>query len=376
MLSVERSIPSSGGMSAAAKKGFAPADSSLDTQSDTFGSGISRRRLLKVSGLAGLGLALAGCGGTAPAASAPAGAKASASALPKLTVAYASVNGAQWPEWMAVATNAWQAHGLDVDLRYLEGDVGTKSLVAKQVDVLLQSAQGMLTANLNGGLDLVYVGSLYNHQQFALMVAPSIKTAADLKGKGFASDKPGTAVDFAARQLLKQLGLTLSDVTVYQVGVSQALVTALLSGQTVAAPLAPPNSFTVEAKGFHAITDLYKLPTQAGGAIVSKARVDELSSRLAPFLLGLRDGIRAFNSQKELAIKVLQEQTKQTDADILQRTYDFYKTSTPFQEDLKPSLEGLQALLDFNAETVLPQARNANPEQFVDMRILEKLPKS
>src|SRR5581483_10998802 len=144
----------------------------------------------------------------------------------------------------------------------------------------------------------------------------------------------------------------------------------------MAAPLAPPNSFTVEAKGFYALTDLYKLPTQAGGPIVSKARLDELAPRLAPFLLGLRDGIRAFNTQRELAIKVLQEQTKQTDTDILQRTYDFYKTTTPFQEDLQPSLEGLKALLDFNAETVLPQAKNARPEQFVDLRVLEKLPRS
>jgi hypothetical protein len=159
------------------------------------------------------------------------------------------------------------------------------------------------------------------------------------------------------------------------VGVSQALVTALLSGQTVAAPLAPPNSFTVEAQGCHLLTDLYKLPTQAGGAIVSRARIDALAPRLAPFLEAMRDGIRAFNSQRELAIQVLREKTKQTDEGILQRTYDFYKTQTPFQEDLQPSLVGLQALLDFNAETVLPAAKDAKPEQFVDTRVLAQLGK-
>jgi ABC-type nitrate/sulfonate/bicarbonate transport system substrate-binding protein len=225
-------------------------------------------------------------------------------------------------------------------------------------------------------LDLVYVGSFYNHQQFALMVGPSVKSAADLKGKGFASDKPGTAVDFATRQLLNQLGLTPNDVVIHQVGVSQALVTALISGQTLAAPLAPPNSFQVEAQGFHLLTDLYKLPTQAGGAIVSRARIEELTPRLTPFLEAMRDGIRAFNSQRDLAIKVLQEQTKQTDADILQRTYDFYKSATPFQEDLQPSLVGLQALLDFGAETTLPAAKNAKPEQFVDTRVLARLAKA
>ena len=52
------------------------------------------------------------------------------------------------------------------------------------------------------------------------------------------------------RELLTQLSLKPSDVEARQVGVSQALVTALLSGQTVAAPLAPPNSFQVEAQGY------------------------------------------------------------------------------------------------------------------------------
>jgi ABC-type nitrate/sulfonate/bicarbonate transport system substrate-binding protein len=304
-------------------------------------------------------------------------AASSAAATPgqRLKVAYASTNGAQWPHWLADATHAWTDRGLSVDMQYLEGDVGTKALVARQIDVLLQTPTGIITADLNGGLDLVLVASEYNHSQFALMVAQSIKTGADLKGKPIASDRPGTAVDAAARQLLSQLGLKITDVEARQVGVSQALVTALVSGQTVAAPLAPPNSFQVEAQGYKELTNLYKIPAQAGGPIVSRARIDELAPALIPFIEGLRQSIQTFNSNRELAIQVLADRTKQSDQVLLQRTYDFYKTDTPFQADVQPSLEGLKVQLEQMGET-LPAAKDAKPEQFVDTRLLGRLSKS
>jgi ABC-type nitrate/sulfonate/bicarbonate transport system substrate-binding protein len=352
---------------------------------------------------AAVALLLAACGGTAaPAASsappsakpaASAAAPASAAAKPsasasesaaakpaasgglRLKVAYASTNGAQWPHWLAETTHAWTDRGLTVDMQYLEGDVGTKALVARQIDVLLQTPTGIVTADLNGNLDLVMVASEYNHSQYALMVAPSIKSGADLKGKAIASDRPGTSVDAAVRQLLQQLDLKLTDVDARQVGVSQALVTALLSGQTVAAPLAPPNSFQVEAQGYRELTNLYKIPAQAGGPIVSRARIDELAPALIPFIEGLRQGIQTFNTNHDLAIQVLRDRTKQNDEALLQRTYDFYKTDTPFQADMQPSMEGLQLQLEQMVPT-LPAAKDAKPEQFVDTRLLARLSKA
>src|SRR5579862_415642 len=126
-----------------------------------------RREFIGLLVAGGASLALAACGGAAGpptssnAASVSANVSAGASSAganpagsrPKLTAAYASVNGAQWPHWLAAQTHAWSDHGVDVDLRYLEGDVATKALVARQIDVLLQSAPAMITANLNGALD-------------------------------------------------------------------------------------------------------------------------------------------------------------------------------------------------------------------------------
>jgi hypothetical protein len=94
---------------------------------------------------------------------------------------------------------------------------------------------------------------------------------------------------------------------------------------------------------------------------------------MAGVLAGMQDAIRAFNSQPDLAKQVLQQTTKEPDQSILQQTYDFYRTQTPFQEDLRPTLEGLQSQLDFLSLTV-PEAAKVKAPQFVDSRILDTLP--
>jgi ABC-type nitrate/sulfonate/bicarbonate transport system substrate-binding protein len=345
----------------------------------------SRRRFLQLSSWAVCGAALAACGAAAPRQASPAASSgatkpsgsASAKAGPRtLTVTSTVVAGSQSPIWMADALHAFSDRGLNVTLKTIAGDIATKALVAGETDVLLQSAAPIITADLNGGTDLVYVGGIFNHSQFALNVAPSVKSAADLKGKPIGSDRPGTTGEYQSKLLLAQLGLQPSDVSLLALGSAEIQLPALFSGQIVAATIGQPQTFQAEAKGYRALANTYKIPYQSIGPVISKGRMDELGPALVQFMDGVRAGIRAYNSQPDLAKKLLQERTKETDPDILQKTYDFYKTEAPFQEDLQPTLEGIKTIMDFLAGTTLPAAKSARPEQFVDTRLLAQLPKA
>ncbi|HEX6513037.1 MAG TPA: hypothetical protein VF157_12090, partial [Chloroflexota bacterium] len=112
------------------------------------------------------------------------------------------------------------------------------------------------------------------------------------------------------------------------------------------------------------------------GPVVLRSRIDELADRLVPLLLGIRDGMRAFNTQPDLAKQLMAKYTEESDAAVLQRTYEFYVKEVHFQDDLEPTLEGIGSIIDFLASTILPVAKAAKPEQFVDRRILERLPRS
>ena len=117
---------------------------------------------------------------------------ASAQQLTPFKVGVSDAVNTVLPVWMAEATHGFADRNLTVEMQSMEGSLATKAMVAKEMDVLLQGAIGMIGASLNGGVDLVYVASEINHSGATLNVAPGIQNAADLKGKTIGDDQPGS----------------------------------------------------------------------------------------------------------------------------------------------------------------------------------------
>lgn len=316
--------------------------------------------------MAAIGL-LAACGQRAGSSSALAA--AFSASRREVKIAFVNVAGVNAPVWLAETTGAFLAHGLNVKSQLVEGNVAAKALIAKEIDLLLQAAAPIITADLNGGADLAIVASSFNHSLHALVTSADIRAAADFKGKVLGSDRPGSTNDYQNRVLLRLMGLQPSDVTIRVLGGSDALLPALMSGQIHGAALSPPQIYEAEAAGFRILEDTYSEPYQGGGWVTSRARFGELGPVIPPFLTAFRQGMVAFREQPELAKRVLAERTKTTDQFLLDRTYDFFLNKAPFQDNLKPTLEGIQRMLDYLSESV-PAARAATPRQFVDLRFL------
>ena len=313
--------------------------------------------------------------GSSAVAASPASATAKAG-VPKLIVAYGAIAGSFAPLWMANNIGAFDKHGISVDMRYIENNVAVSAMVAKSIDVLEASAAPILTVDANGKEDLVYIASALNHPHLGMYAAASITNAEQLRGQIIASDKPGTPVDYAARLSLSLMGLKPSDVQLRPIGGVAEVLAAMLSGQVPAGVVAPPQSFQAEAKGFHLLQSIFSRPYQNVGLVVKRSRLDELASALRSLLAAYRDGILAWNSQPEAAMKVLDQYAKVGDADILKRTYDFYAKTALFEPSLEPTMEGIQAMIEFLASSTVPALQGAKPEQFVDTRFLKDLPKA
>ena len=368
----------------------------------------SRREFLQLSGttlgIVVLGGMLQACGGGAPpappapssvapsqaaaASSPPAAAKPAASSAaspasgaakpgqPKLIVAYGAIAGSFVPLWMAKAIGAFDKHGISVDMPYIETSVAVPALVAKGIDVLESSAAPILTVDANGKEDQVFIASALNHPILGIYASASITNAEQLKGQVIASDKPGTPLDYAARLSLNLMGLKPSDVQLRPIGSASEVIVAMLSGQVPAGVVAPPQSFQAEAKGFHLLQNIFSRPYQNVGLVAKRSRLDELAPALRLLVAAYRDGILAWNNQPELAMKVMNEYTKVSDAGILKRTYDFYNTTAAFEPSMQPTMEGIQAMIEFLGDSTVPALKGSKPEQFVDLRFLKDLPKA
>jgi ABC-type nitrate/sulfonate/bicarbonate transport system substrate-binding protein len=308
-----------------------------------------------------------------PAASSSA--QASGGARPSLKIAYGTNSSATFsPLWLANASHAFENHGVDVKLNYILSAQSTPALLAKEVDVVAVSANAVITADLTGQIDEVYIGSIFNSNTAVLFTKPNIKTAADLRGKIVGSDKAGTPTDFFVSLMLSKLGLKPTDVQLLRSGGSEVTTPAFLAGQIDASSATPPITFQLQSKGYNQIADTYDDPYLAQGYVVLRSRLPELRPALNGFMLGIRDGIHIFKDQPDLTKKILTDYSKESDPSVIQKTWEFYTDPKhSFDDSLQVKDNTLQTMLDYLGESTNPKAKEAKPQQFYDMSVVNSL---
>jgi ABC-type nitrate/sulfonate/bicarbonate transport system substrate-binding protein len=287
-----------------------------------------------------------------------------------LRIAYLSTSATMASVWMAKETGALTKEGLDTEVISMPSSSAIPALIANELDVVQVSAAPVITAAVRGH-DVVFVAGLLNTMIWDFYVQPEITTTEQLKGKIVGTDRPATPVAYGTLVALKKLGLTSKDVQLRPIGSSPQIVAAFYAKQIAGGVGSPPASFQMERSGFRSVVSLLDVPYQNVGLVVRRSRIDELAPRLTPLLRAVRHGIERYYSDKPFAMKVIGKYTKETNQEILDRTYEFYKRAG-FRRELVTSEPGLQGMLDFLAETI-PEAKNAKPAQFFDDRFVRKL---
>jgi NitT/TauT family transport system substrate-binding protein len=287
-----------------------------------------------------------------------------------LRVAYLSTSATMASLWMAKEIGGFAKEGVDVEVLSMASSVAIPALIANEIDAVQVSAAPVITASLRGH-DVVFVAGLLNTMIWDFYARPEIKSPEQLKGKLIGTDRPATPVAYGTLVALKKMGLTPKDVQLFPLGSSAQVVAALHSGQIIGGLGAPPASFVLERAGFRSMVNLLDIPYQNVGIVVRRSRMDELGSRLVPLLRSVRAGIDRYYRDKAFAMKVIGKYTKEADADVLNKTYEFYRRAG-FRRELVVSEPGVQGILDFLSETI-PEAKKATPGQFFDDRFVRQV---
>jgi len=287
-----------------------------------------------------------------------------------LRVAYLSTSATMTPVWMGKEIGGFVKEGLDVEVLTMQSTSAIPALIANEIDVVEVSAAPVLTAALRG-IDVTFVAGLLNTMIWDFYARPEIKNVEQLKGKIVGTDRPATPVAYGTLVALKKMGLTPKDVQLRPLGSSPQIVAAFYAGQIVGGVGSPPASFKMERDGFHSLVSLLEVPYQNVGLVVRKSRIDELGPRLVSLLRAVRSGIERYYADKPFAMKVIGKYAKETDNEVLDRSYEFYKKAG-FRRELVTSEPGLQGILDFLSESI-PEAKTAKPSQFFDDRILRQV---
>ncbi|MBI4524592.1 MAG: ABC transporter substrate-binding protein [Deltaproteobacteria bacterium] len=299
---------------------------------------------------------------------------ATASAQMKVRINWTAVTGAQSGVYVAHEEGIFKRNGLEVELIHIPSSSrGIQAILAGELAFSYMDGLNEAQANLKGaGLALV-VGAT-NRFVFSLMAKPEIGKISELKGKKIGITRVGSSTHTAALYALTQAGLKANDYQILPLMEVPNILTALMAGQVDAGVFSPPTNSRARKSGFRELMNLAKEGPEYVSVAIGTARSyikanEEITRRL---VRSYAEAVHLFKTNKQVGIRVLQKYSRLKDQEILEDGYHQFREyleSIPYV-----SRKGIEAILTELAEKD-PAARQAKPEDFIDMRFVTELEK-
>ena len=292
----------------------------------------------------------------------------------RIAVGAASV--ASLPTWVAQDGGYFAREGVPAELIYIRGGPQTLSaLIAGEVPFAQVYGGALVAAHLTGA-DVMIVAGLINQPFFSIITVAGIEKPEDLRGKKVGISTFGSATDLALRLALRKWGLKAdSEVSILQMRGVPEIVPALAAGALHAGVLSPPTNMIAIRAGFKELAYLPQvgISFQHTSVATTKRYIEKNRPTALKVMRAYVAAIERIKADKAFTVKVLSKYMSTTDSVVLDYSYN---VGLPlFRTPPYPTLEGVQAVLDFLAERE-PKAKQFQPKDFVDVSLLQEIEKT
>ena len=296
----------------------------------------------------------------------------SAQTLKKIRIGYPSLSFRQSNVWVAKETGIFNKYGLEVEPIFLRGgQMATLALVAGDPPIV--NIGTVVQANLVGS-NLVLVAAVETNYDQIVFARPGITKLEQLKGKTFGISGFGSATHYASTILMKHLNFEPKDLVLVPAGPDAERLGALSAGKIDATFFSSSGAPVARKAGFNELLQIADLgvEVQGNGFATSRDYIKSNRDVVKSALKGFVEAIYFTYANKKEAQKVFAKYMRTTDPAVLEDSYQGYIKMIPKKP--YPTLKGIQFMLDMLTEK-MPQAKNAKPEQFVDLSFLQELEK-
>ena len=294
-----------------------------------------------------------------------------------MKVGYPAPAGAFLPIWMANDGGFFKKHGASVEIAPSgSSSRAIASMLAGHLDILAGGGTGGILTQLKGYKDLALFGNVINTFVFSVYTHPSITHVSQLRGKKMGVTQFGGTLDFAARYYLKMSGLEPGkDVAFIQIGSMPDIVVALATGAIDAGTIGVPTNLLAKKQGLRELADLSQMGVRyALSALLAKRTFLEKNHlQMVGFMKAMVEATHYLKTHPKEGMEVMRKYTKIDDAEILKPAYDLHIKLFPRVPELAP--EDLKLMLE-EVATTHPEAKQANPADFIDDRIVKEVIKS
>lgn len=293
--------------------------------------------------------------------------------LKKIRIGYPSLSFRQSNVWVAKEVGLFKKYGLEVEPIFLRGgQIATQALAGGDPPIV--NIGTVVQANLTG-YSLVLVAAVETTYDQIVFARPGITRLEQLKGKNFGISGFGAATYYAAGILFRHLNMDPNkDVALIPSGPDAERLAALVSGKIDATFFTSSAAAPARKLGFAELLQLADLgvEVQGNGFATSRAYIQSNRDVVKNALKGFVEAIYFVYANKQEAQRVFAKYMRTNDSAVLEDSYQGYIKSIPKKP--YPTLKGIQFMLDVLAPQ-MPQAKNAKPEQFVDLSFLQELEK-
>ena len=276
-----------------------------------------------------------------------------------------------WPLYVAQEKNFFAREGLDVDVTLTGSSVKQlEQLTAGDFDIGFQQSDHVVRG-VEHGSDLFIFMAQAHAPELSLVVAPGIRSFADLKGREVAVDGARTGYALLLRKLLADKGLRNGDYFLNEVGGSRERFEALKNGVVSASLLNPPFDNALFASGFGSLGTVDDYFPAYPGSIAAARRswARDHGTQLIAFICAFNKAYTWLQEPRNKfeALELLQERFE-IEPQAAAKAFDRF-AGRPRPEVSREGLNQVIALV-WNAEGFPPP--RGSPEKYMDLSYLDR----
>jgi NitT/TauT family transport system substrate-binding protein len=245
----------------------------------------------------------------------------------KTRINWTAVTGAQSGMFMAQQEGLFKKNGLDVELVHIPSSSrGIQTILAGEIAFSFMDGANEVQADIKGA-NIVLVAGATNRQVFSLMARPEIKKIGDLRGKKIGITRIGSSTHTSALFALGTAGLKPSDYQILPLMEVPNILTALMAGQVDAGVVSPPTNSRARKAGLNELMNLAKEGPEyvSVGVGTSRSYINANEDIVRRVVRSYAEGVYLFKTNKEMALKMIQNQLKVKDVDIQEDTYNQFR---------------------------------------------------
>lgn len=291
-------------------------------------------------------------------------------AIPQANLNYLSILTAD-------AKGYFRDEGLDNETVVISGPLSIAALLSGDVDFSGAGGSGMRAAIKGAPVK----GIMFQTEKvtFYLVVDPSIKSAADLRGKKIAIGTPGDTQDRIMTMFAERGGVASRDIIRISMGADTSTrVMAIKSGAAQATTVDPGGLVFAQKEGLVSLGflgDLFPMPFQ--GFVTVERKIRENPAQVKRWLKGAIRGLMFVRERPEeavdLSIKRLQLGSA-TRPMVVQGVKNYLRALPPGVPGL-PTTEGIRNFLEYDIKIPLQIKEDIPPERLLSLRLVEEVKK-